>query len=152
EPFSQWVVEDRFAAGRPAWDRVGVEFVADVAPYEEMKLRLLNGSHSMLAYLGYLGGYQYIWQVMRDASYVALMRAMMREEIAPTLALAGKYDLDAYQASIVERFANPALLHGCEQITMDGSQKLPQRLLGTVRANIAASRPIKRLALAVAAW
>jgi fructuronate reductase len=152
EPFSQWVIEDTFAAGRPAWDRVGVEFVADVAPYEEMKLRLLNGSHSMLAYLGYLGGFEYIWQVMRDPDYVALMRRMMRDEIAPTLALAGRYDLDAYQASIVERFANPALLHRCEQITMDGSQKLPQRLLGTIRANLAAGRPFRRLALAVAAW
>jgi fructuronate reductase len=152
EPFSQWVIEDTFAAGRPAWEKVGAEFVADVAPYEEMKLRLLNGSHSMLAYLGYLGGFEYIWQVMREADYVTLMRDMMREEVAPTLALAGKYDLDAYQASIVERFANPALLHRCEQITMDGSQKLPQRLLGTVRANLAAGRPLRRLALAVAAW
>ena len=152
EPFSQWVIEDTFAAGRPAWEKVGAEFVPDVAPYEEMKLRLLNGSHSMLAYLGYLGGYEYIWQVMRDADYVTLMREMMREEVAPTLALAGKYDLDAYQASIVERFANPALLHRTEQITMDGSQKLPQRLLGTVRANLKAGRPFRRLALAVAAW
>jgi fructuronate reductase len=152
EPFSQWVVEDTFAAGRPGWEQVGVEFVSDVAPYEEMKLRLLNGSHSMLAYLGYLGAFEYIWQVMREPDYVSLMRDMMRQEVAPTLALAGRYDLDAYQASIVERFANPALLHRCEQITMDGSQKLPQRLLGTVRANLAAGRPLRRLALAVAAW
>ncbi len=152
EPFSQWVIEDIFAAGRPAWHKVGAEFVADVAPYEEMKLRLLNGSHSMLAYLGYLGGFDTIWQVMREPAYVALMRDLMREEVAPTLALAGRYDLDAYQTSIVERFANPALLHRCEQITMDGSQKLPQRLLGTVRANLAAGRPFRRLALAVAAW
>lgn len=152
EPFSQWVIEDTFAAGRPGWEKVGAEFVPDVAPYEEMKLRLLNGSHSMLAYLGYLGGYDYIWQVMREADYVALMRDMMREEVAPTLALLGKYDLDTYQAAIVERFANPALLHRTEQITMDGSQKLPQRLLGTVRANLAAGRPFRRLALAVASW
>jgi fructuronate reductase len=152
EPFSQWVVEDRFAAGRPAWEKTGAEMVADVAPFEEMKLRLLNGSHSMLAYLGYLGGFDTIWQVMREPDYVALMRAMMREEVQPRLALNGRYDLAAYQDKLVERFANPALAHRCYQIAMDGSQKLPQRLLGTVRANLAAGLPIRRLALAVAAW
>jgi fructuronate reductase len=152
EPFSQWVIEDRFAAGRPAWEKTGAELVADVAPFEEMKLRLLNGSHSMLAYLGFLGGFDYIWQVMREPDYVALMRNMMREEVQPRLALNGTYDLIAYQATLVERFANPALAHRCYQIAMDGSQKLPQRLLGTIRANLAAGLPIRRLALAVAAW
>jgi fructuronate reductase len=152
EPFSQWVVEDRFAAGRPAWEKAGAEMVADVAPFEEMKLRLLNGSHSMLAYLGYLGGFEYIWQVMRAPEYAALMREMMRAEVQPRLALNGRYDLAAYQQTLVERFANPALAHRCYQIAMDGSQKLPQRLLGTIRANLAAGLPIRRLALAVAAW
>jgi fructuronate reductase len=152
EPFSQWVIEDRFAAGRPAWENTGAEMVVDVAPFEEMKLRLLNGSHSMLAYLGYLGGFEYIWKVMREPDYVALMRAMMREEIAPRLALNGRYDLAAYQQTLVARFANPALAHRCYQIAMDGSQKLPQRLLGTIRANLAAGLPIRRLSLAVAAW
>ncbi|HEV2957288.1 MAG TPA: mannitol dehydrogenase family protein [Xanthobacteraceae bacterium] len=152
EPFSQWVVEDRFAAGRPAWDKAGAEMVADVAPFEEMKLRLLNGSHSMLAYLGYLSGFEYIWQVMRAPEYVALMREMMRAEVQPRLALNGRYDLATYQQTLIERFANPALAHRCYQIAMDGSQKLPQRLLGTIRVNLAAGLPIRRLALAVAAW
>jgi fructuronate reductase len=152
EPFSQWVVEDSFAAGRPAWEKTGAEMVADVAPFEEMKLRLLNGSHSLLAYLGYLGGFDAIWQVMREPDYVALMRNMMREEVQPRLALNGRYDLAAYQEKLVERFANPALAHRCYQIAMDGSQKLPQRLLGTIRANLTAGLPICRLALAVAAW
>jgi fructuronate reductase len=152
EPFSQWVVEDRFAAGRPAWETTGAEMVADVAPFEEMKLRLLNGAHSMLAYLGFLGGFEYIWQVMREPDYAALMRHMMREEVAPRLALNGRYDLAAYQQTLVERFANPALAHRCYQIAMDGSQKLPQRLLGTIRANLAAGLGVRRLSLAVAAW
>jgi fructuronate reductase len=152
EDFTQWVIEDRFAAGRPAWEVMGAEFVSDVAPYEEMKLRLLNGSHSMLAYLGYLGGFTTIYEVMADGNHVALMRAMMSEEVAPTLALAGRYDLAGYQEALVRRFANPALAHRCYQICMDGSQKLPQRLLGTIRANLAADRPVRRLALAVAAW
>jgi fructuronate reductase len=152
EPFTQWVVEDAFAAGRPAWHEAGAEFVVDVAPYEEMKLRLLNGSHSMLAYLGYLGGYEYIWQVMRNPDYVAVVRDMMREEAAATLTLAGRYDLAGYQAKLIERFSNPALPHRCYQIAMDGSQKLPQRLLATARSNLAEGRPIRRLALAVAGW
>src|SRR5262245_26680351 len=152
EPFSQWVVEDAFAAGRPRWEETGAELVTDVAPFEEMKLRLLNGSHSMLAYLGFLGGYEFIWQVMRNPDYVRLMADMMREEVQPTLALDGRYDLATYRKTLIERFANPALPHRCYQIAMDGSQKLPQRLLGTIRANLAAGRPFRRLALAVAAW
>jgi fructuronate reductase len=152
EPFSQWVLEDTFAAGRPRWEDTGVEIVTDVAPFEEMKLRLLNGSHSMLAYLGFLGGYEYIWQVMRNPHYVDLMRRMMAEEIRPALGLLGKYDLKTYETTVIERFANPALPHRCYQICMDGSQKLPQRLLNSVRASLATGLPIRRLSLAVAAW
>jgi fructuronate reductase len=152
EPFTQWVIEDQFAAGRPAWHEVGAEIVSDVAPYEEMKLRMLNGSHSLLAYLGYLGGYEIISEVMRDKDYVRLARDMMQKEVVPTLKIAGSYDLAAYEASILERFANPALSYRCDQVAMDGSQKLPQRLLATIRANRAAGRPARRLALAVAAW
>jgi len=154
EPFTQWVIEDNFAAGRPCWERVGVEIVENVTPFEEMKLRLLNGSHSMLAYLGYLGGYQYIWQLMREADYRDLVAGMMQEEVTPTLALArtGEYDLKMYQSKLIERFSNPALPHLCYQITMDGSQKLPQRLLDTIRANLTVGRPFRRLALGVAAW
>jgi fructuronate reductase len=105
EPFRQWVIEDRFVASRPAWERVGAEFVADTAPYEEMKLRLLNGSHSALAYLGGLAGFEHIADVMRDAAFRDFMRRMMAEEVAPTLAAPA--DLAAYQASLLERFANP---------------------------------------------
>lgn len=152
EPFKQWVIEERFVAGRPGWDRVGVEFVADVAPFEAMKLRLLNASHSAFAYLGYLAGYEFISQVAAQPAFVALMRRLMREEVAPTLALPVGVDVAAYQHALVERFRNPALPHRTQQIAMDGSQKLPQRLLGTVRDNLAAGRSIELLALAVAGW
>jgi fructuronate reductase len=152
EPFKQWAIEDRFVAGRPAWDRVGVEFVADVAPFEAMKLRLLNASHSAFAYLGYLAGYEFIYQVAAQPDFVAFMRRLMREEVAPTLALPAGVDVAAYQNALVERFGNPALPHRTQQIAMDGSQKLPQRLLGTVRDDLAAGRPIDLLALAVAGW
>ena len=152
EPFKQWVIEDDFAAGRPGWEKVGAELVADVAPFEAMKLRLLNASHSALAYLGFLAGHEYIYQVAAQPAFATYMQALMRDEVAPTLALPAGVDVAAYQATLLERFRNPALPHRAQQIAMDGSQKLPQRLLGTVRDNLAAGRPIDRLALAVAAW
>ncbi len=151
EPFRQWVIAGDFAAGRPAWERSGAQFVTDVAPFEAMKLRLLNASHSMLAYLGFLAGYETIWQVAAHPDFAAVMRGLM-EEATPTLALPADVDLPAYKAALVERFGNPALPHRTQQIAMDGSQKLPQRLLGTVRDNLAAGRPIDRAALAVAGW
>ncbi len=149
EPFRQWVIEDRFAGPRPAWDLAGAELVAEVAPYEEMKLRLLNGSHSAIAYLGYLAGYAHVFEVMADPDFASFVRAMMAE-VAPTLRV--PTDLDAYQTSLIARFANPALAHCTSQIAMDGSQKLPQRLLGTLRDRLRTGGSIDRLCLAVAAW
>jgi len=151
EPFRQWVIEGRFAAGRPAWEQAGAQFVDDVAPFEAMKLRLLNASHSMFAYLGYLAGHETIWQVAAQPDFVALMRGLM-EEVTPTLTLPADMDVAAYKAALVLRFGNPALPHRTQQIAMDGSQKLPQRLLATVAENLAAGRPIEHAALAVAAW
>ena len=152
EPFKQWVIEDRFVAGRPEWDRADVQFVADVAPFEAMKLRLLNASHSAFAYLGYLAGHEYIYQVAAEPDFVEFMRRLMRDEVAPTLKLPAGVDVVAYQNALVERFRNPALPHRTWQIAMDGSQKLPQRILGTVRDNLAAGRRVNLLTLAVAGW
>jgi len=151
EPFRQWVIEDAFVGGRPPWESAGAELVDDVAPYEAMKLRLLNGSHSALAYLGYLAGYEYIYQVAGDPAFATYMRALMGEAV-PTLRVPARVDLGGYRDALARRFVNPALPHRTKQIAMDGSQKLPQRLLGTVRDNLASGRPIARLALAVAAW
>jgi fructuronate reductase len=152
EPFSQWVVEDRFPGGRPAWERVGAELVADVLPYETMKLRLLNGSHSSLAYLGYLAGHETVSDAISDPSFARFVRGLMDEEVTPTLRVPPGADIGRYKAALLERFANPALRHRTWQIAMDGSQKLPQRLLGTIRDRLAAGAPIGRLALGVAAW
>jgi fructuronate reductase len=151
EPFRQWVIEDRFAAGRPCWERVGAEFVRDVSPYEDMKLRLLNGSHSAMAYLGYLARYEFIWQVIADAAFRGYVGRLM-EEAAATLSLPAGIDVTGYRRALIERFANPALGHRCYQIAMDGSQKLPQRLLGTIRDRLARGQSIEALGLAVAAW
>jgi fructuronate reductase len=150
EPYNYWAVEDRFSAGRPDWR--GVEFVSDIAPYEAMKLRLLNGSHSIMAYLGYLAGYETIAETIADPAYLRLIEGLMDVEVTPTLRLPAGTDVAAYKRALIERFANTALKHRTWQIAMDGSQKLPQRLLGTVRERLAGGAPIDRLALGVAGW
>ncbi len=152
EPFGQWVIEDRFVAPRPAWEDAGAQIARDVAVYETMKLRLLNGSHSALAYLGFLMGHATIWQAAADPLLGGYVAAMMRDEIVPTLAAPPGVDLRAYCASLLARFTNRALPHRTQQVAMDGSQKLPQRLLGTIRDRRRAGAPYARLALAVAAW
>jgi fructuronate reductase len=153
EPFLAWAVEDRFAAGRPDWAAGGARFVAHAAPYERLKLRMLNGAHSTIAYLALRAGWPTVDAAIAEPALQRFVDAMLRDEVAPTLAaeLPG-YDLDAYRRQLLQRFANPALAHRCAQIAMDGSQKLPQRLLGTVRDRLAAGAPVERLALAVAAW
>jgi fructuronate reductase len=152
EPFTQWVIEDAFPQGRPAWEEEGAEFVSDVEPYEHMKLRLLNGSHSTLAYLGYLAGHETVADAMADSGFVRLVQGLMDEEVTPTLHMPVGADLTSYKRALVDRFKNPALRHRTWQIAMDGSQKLPQRLLGTVRDRLRDGASIDRLALGVAAW
>jgi fructuronate reductase len=152
ESFRQWVIEDRFAAERPAWDAAGATLVADVVPYETMKLRLLNGSHSTLAYLGYLAGHQTIAQAIGEPSLRALVAYMMEHEVSPTLAVPAEVDLGAYRAQLLQRFADPGLAHRTWQIAMDGSQKLPPRLLAPIRERMAKGQSFDCLALAVAGW
>jgi fructuronate reductase len=151
EPFTQWVIQDRFTAGRPAWENAGATLVADVAPFEAMKLRLLNGSHSAIAYLGILAGHETVADAMGDPAIAAFIATLM-ERTTPTLSLPPGVDLAGYKASLLTRFRNPALRHRTAQIAMDGSQKLPQRLLGPVRDLLALGQPIDCHALAIAAW
>jgi fructuronate reductase len=151
EPFTQWVVEDNFPSGRPPFEQVGVQMVRDVEPFERMKLRMLNGAHSTLAYLGYLAGHQFVSEVMEQPEFARLARDLMTNEVMPTLRMPG-VDLLKYRDDLLSRFANPALKHRTWQIAMDGSQKLPQRLLGTIRDRLEAGQPISRLALGVAGW
>ena len=148
----QWVIENRFVAPRPAWEEAGAGIAADVAPFETMKLRLLNGSHSTLAYLGYLAGHATIAQAAGDPLLGRLVARQMAEEIVPTLASPPGTDLAHYCATLLVRFRNPALPHRTAQVAMDGSQKLPQRLLGTVRDRLAGGGSIRHLTLAVAGW
>lgn len=151
EPFIQWVVEDNFVAGRPQWEAAGVQLVDDVLPFEQMKLRMLNGSHSFLAYLGYLGGYQYINECMTDEYYRRAAYHLMLNEQAPTLQMEG-IDLAAYAGQLIERYSNPALQHRTWQIAMDGTQKLPQRMLNSIRWHRQQGSSFAGLALGVAGW
>lgn len=152
ETFSQWVIEDQFAGPRPRFERVGVQLVTDVRPYEVAKLRLLTGAHSTLAYLGSLAGYTYVHEAVSDPDLSALLRQLMQNEVAPTLDPAPGLDVGAYQEAVLARFSNPRLKHRLRQIAMDGSQKLPQRLLDSVRLRLERGQPIDTLALAVAGW
>ena len=151
EPFTQWVIEDNFPQGRPAFQTVGVQMVADVIPFERMKLRMLNGAHSSLAYLGYLAGHEFVSQVMEQPDFRRLVHNLMTNEVIPTLDMPG-VDLPAYRDQLIARFDNPALKHRTWQIAMDGSQKLPQRLLGTIADRLKAGQGITCLSLGVAAW
>ena len=152
EAFAQWIIEDNFPAGRPDWAAGGATFVHDAGPWETMKLRLLNGAHSTLAWLGLLAGKQTVADAMADPAIASFVARLMREEIAPVLHAPPGADLVAYIAVLLARFGNPFLQHRTAQIAGDSSQKLPQRLLPTIRARLAANLPFPLLALAVAAW
>ncbi len=151
EPFWQWVVEDHFPAGRPDFAAAGVELVRDVAPFELMKLRLLNGAHSTLAYLGYLAGCKTIAETIADPGFARLVTRLMDESQITLQPLPG-FDLDAYKKSLHARFSNTALKHATWQIAMDGSQKLPQRLLAPARERLSRGLPLGAAAYGIAGW
>ncbi len=152
ERFVQWVVEETDCAGQPDWSSVGVTVSRDVSAYERAKLRLLNGAHSSLAYLGLLAGLDTVAQAMAQPQLRAFIARLMGSDIQPTLTAPRGGSLDAYRLSILQRFENPAMHHQLAQIAWDGSQKLPIRLLGTITDAIRAGRPLERLAIPVAAW
>ncbi|MEO1960729.1 MAG: mannitol dehydrogenase family protein, partial [Paracoccus sp. (in: a-proteobacteria)] len=147
-----WVVEDRFCGPRPALEQVGVQIVGDVTAFEHMKLRMLNGTHSSLAYLGYLAGHETISDTVADPVFSAFVQRLWRNEIIPALTPPPGEDLAAYADALLDRYRNPAIRHRTWQIAMDGSQKLPQRILGTIVEGRAAGRDVPGLILSVAAW
>jgi fructuronate reductase len=152
EPFSQWVIEDRFAGPRPAWDKVGAELVSDVTPYETAKLRMLNGAHSALAYRGLERGHEFVHQAIGDPELRALVERLMRQEAATSFVAARAQDLDHYADALLDRFANPALNHRLIQIAMDGSQKIPQRWLETLAYHQRQGVRCPAILEALAAW
>jgi fructuronate reductase len=151
EPFTQWIIEDDFTAGRPDWQAGGALFVEDVAPYEKMKLRMLNGAHSMLAYSGFIAGHKYVRDVMADQSLAMLVRRHMAQA-ARTLDAVPGIDLDHYAGELCARFANPNIAHETYQIAMDGTQKLAQRLIEPAMVALRRGLALDCYAFAVAAW
>jgi fructuronate reductase len=147
EPFVQWVIEDYFPLGRPDWDLAGAVFVTDVSPYERMKLRMLNGTHSLLAYAGFHAGHAFVRDAMRDAAIAGLVQRHLAAAAETLPSLAG-IDLGIYARDLVARFSNPAIAHATFQIAMDGSEKMPQRIF----AAVADARDLSTFAFATAAW
>jgi fructuronate reductase len=152
ERFTQWVIEDRLAPGAPDLAAVGVTLTSDVRSYEQAKLRLLNGPHSSLAYLGSLAGLETVGEAMADPDLAAFVERLMLDDIIPTLKAAPGQDLAGYAQAVLERFRNPEIRHRLGQIAWDGSQKLPFRLMGTITDALAAGRPLARPCAPIAGW
>jgi fructuronate reductase len=152
EPFRQWVIEDRFAGPRPPWEVGGAQWVSRVGPYETAKLRMLNGAHSALAYIGLARGHELVAQAIADPPLAALIDVLMRAEAARSFTPAPEQDLDAYADLLLARFANRARPHRLAQIAMDGSQKIPQRWLETLRSAQSQGRRCDALLQALGAW
>jgi fructuronate reductase len=151
EPFSQWVIEDAFAGPRPEWERAGALLVPDARPYETMKLRLLNATHSALAYLGLAKGHETVADAIADPELEAFVRALIADELRPTVPDVPGIDLDAYVEQLLERYANPRIGYRLEQIASDAEHKVPQRLLPPARELRAAGRSAARIERVVAA-
>ncbi|MEM6849371.1 MAG: mannitol dehydrogenase family protein [Pseudomonadota bacterium] len=151
EPFSQWVIEDRFTSGRPAWDAGGAIFTGDTRPFEAVKLGMLNGTHSLMAYVGFLCAHRYVRDVMSDDALAALVRRHM-SAAAATLEPPAGLDLAQYAVDLATRFANPAIAHETYQIAMDGSQKMPQRVFAPAVRAIEHGAPVDSFAFVTAAW
>ncbi|MGK9419336.1 mannitol dehydrogenase family protein [Pseudomonas cedrina] len=152
ESFSQWVIEDHFPLGRPDWEEEGVQMVDDVRPFETMKLRMLNGSHSLLAYVGLLVGHASVFEAISDADLARFIERYMTQEASPTLDMPVGIDLVRYAHDLKARFANDSLQHRLRQIAMDGSQKLPQRWLLGAQQLLDEGRDLACTALGIAAW
>lgn len=152
EAFRQWVIEDRFALGRPRWEACGVQFTDDVAPYEKIKLRLLNGGHQALCYIGTLLGYSFVHEAIGDPAIRKLVQLLMDHEVTPSLAEVPGIDLTAYKGQLLERFANTAIRDRLSRIGYYGSSGIPQFLLPTVREQLARGGPITLLGFVIASW
>ncbi len=152
EPFTQWVLEDRFGAGRPPFETAGVQLVGDVEPYELMKLRLLNASHQALCHPGYLAGYRFAHEVCANPAFVDYLLAYMDQEATPTLHPVPGIDLAAYKRQLIERFANPAVRDTLARLCAEASDRIPKWLVPAIHDNLAAGRAVPLSAAIVASW
>ncbi len=152
EPFTQWVLEDRFGAGRPPLEQAGVQLVPDVEPYEQMKLHLLNAGHQALSYFGVLLGHRYVHQAAADPRIVGYLRAYMDREATPVLPPVPGIDLDQYKDELVHRFSNPEIQDTLARVCMDSSDRIPKWVLPVLRRNLAGGGPITNTTAIVASW
>lgn len=152
EPFRQWVIEDHFPMGRPALENVGVTFTDDVAPFETMKLRILNAGHASIAYVAALLGITYVHDAMADPDIAAWLQTLMRQEVIPTLAELPGVEYDAYLQTCAERFSNPAVADTIDRLCQDGSNRQPKFVLPTIADALDQGRAINGLALELAFW
>jgi mannitol 2-dehydrogenase len=152
EPFTQWVLEDSFTAGRPRYEDVGVQLVDQVEPYELMKLRLLNASHQAMCYFGYLAGYRLVHEAAQDPLFQAFLLGYMNQEASPTLPPVPGVDLDGYKHTLIERFSNPQVRDTIARLCAQSSDRIPKWLLPVVREQLATGGEIKRSAAVVASW
>lgn len=152
EPFTQWVIEDRFPLGRPAWERVGAQLVEDIVPYESMKLHLLNAAHQAIAYLGTLMGYRWVHDAASDPLLTRLLQRYWTDEALPTLRPVPGIDLVAYTDSLLERFRNPAIRDTLARLATDASDRIPKFLLPVIRDRLATGGSVDMAAAVVASW
>jgi mannitol 2-dehydrogenase len=152
ESFRQWVIEDHFVSGRPAWEQVGAQFTEEVLPYEKMKIRLLNASHQAICYVGMLLGYEFAHEAMADRRITALMRKMMDVEVTPILPEVPGIDLTQYKNTLIERFANPAIRDTLGRLGTEGSARIPKFVVPSISDQLKRGGPIKLLSLTVASW
>ncbi len=152
EPYTQWVLEDAFTAGRPPYEKVGVQLVDQVEPYELMKLRLLNGSHQALCYFAYLSGYRLVHEAAQDPLFRAFLLGYMDAEATPTLPPVPGVDLDGYKHTLIERFSNPQVRDTVARLCAQSSDRIPKWLLPVIREQLAVGGEIRRSAAVVASW
>ena len=152
EVFRQWVIEDDFYNGRPELEKVNVQFTRDVAPYEKMKIRLLNASHSAMGYLGYLCGYRFIFEIAQAPEFVSYIKTLMDREVTPLIGSVPGVNLDDYKQSLMQRFANETIKDQALRICMDGSLKMPRFILPSISEQLEKGGPIRNLTLCVASW
>ncbi len=152
EPFKQWIIEDKFSNGRPPWEQAGAQFVPDVAPYETMKLSLLNGSHFAMAYLGFLAGFTTVPALMADPGFRFFIQRLMDDEVSPLLPAVPGIDLSDYKATLLHRFDNPAIKDQITRLCLNGSPKFPQYLFPSLHKAVGSGRSHRLLTLALAGW
>jgi len=152
EPFKQWVIEDNFCNGRPPLEKVGAQFTSDVTPYEKMKIRLLNATHSAMGYLGYLCGYRYIFEIAQAPEFIPYLKSLMDNEVTPLVGTIPGVNLAEYKQSLMERFANETIRDQALRICMDGSAKLPKFIFPSIAEQLERGGPIRKLTLCVASW